>query len=696
MAEADLQELNEKFATGNKDLEPDVVAELQSIMRMHSLSAQDLFFKWESYCIKMDMDEMRLSVDALRSLKQDIQDALERSNRSHHVHIKSEKRSGATPRTTVKNGGGDVFGMLDGLVPNTPGAGKLNKSAPKRKLVTPSVSRVKENIPSSSPDFKSLRIDNQLDSMNAIPATSFNDRANAGEVIECLNEHLAAAEPPIAPYAEPRIKLTASSDLKKLNYKTMAMKLSEASEILDDRIDEFAAIVREHHGFDDDALGSAASQSTTEVVAVGRIASDSPTPTEGSGAGRLNAASLVLETSRRTGAGRRVPLNLQKLNGRFQVFPGQIVALRGINTSGTEFVVHEILTIPLLPNAASAPSAIEAHRQRLRGGGGGASDPDAMDTDEESEPAPLNILFGAGPYCADDNLDFEPLHALCSVAADTGADMLVLAGPFIDVDHPLIATGDFDLPEEATESGGSSADPDTATLATLFRHLVTPALARLATANPAVTIVLVPSVRDAVARHAAWPQEALPKRDLGLQAKSAWARCVHAVGSPMTLNANECNLGLSAYDALWDLRQEELVGNRAPDPALFTRLARYLVEQRHYGPVFPPADRSRLPRVGTEEGVPLAGASLDTSFLKLGEMVKTRPDVMVVPSALPPFVRAVESVVVINPGHLSKRKGAGTYAHMTLHPPKLTEEARGAQFVAHEVAKRARVEIRRI
>lgn len=58
--------------------------------------------------------------------------------------------------------------------------------------------------------------------------------------------------------------------------------------------------------------------------------------------------------------------------------------------------------------------------------------------------------------------------------------------------------------------------------------------------------------------------------------------------------------------------------------------------------------------------------------------------------------QAVESVVVINPGHLSKRKGAGTYAHMTLHPPKLTEEARGAQNVAHEVAKRARVEIRRI
>jgi DNA polymerase alpha subunit B len=184
MADADVQELNERFAAGNKQLEPDVVSELQSIMRMHSLSAQDLFFKWESYCIKMDKDGMDLSMETLRNLKQDIQDALERSNRAHHVHIKTEKRPSATPRTGPKSGG-DVFGMyvytmrcaedhalivyrLDGL--STPGGGKLNKSAAsKRKpFETPSVSRVKNNVPSSSPDYKSpLKLENQLDSMNA-------------------------------------------------------------------------------------------------------------------------------------------------------------------------------------------------------------------------------------------------------------------------------------------------------------------------------------------------------------------------------------------------------------------------------------------------------------------------------------------------------------------------------------------------
>ena len=143
--------------------------------------------------------------------------------------------------------------------------------------------------------------------------SSFKDRPNAGEVIEILNENLPAPEPPIAPFGESRIKLTAASDQKKLGYKPLAVKLSETSEILDDRIDDFKTLVLQHHKLDESAVGSAAMQSTTEIVAVGRIASDSSE-------GKLNAASLVLETSRRMGGGFRVPLNVSKLRG-YQFFP---------------------------------------------------------------------------------------------------------------------------------------------------------------------------------------------------------------------------------------------------------------------------------------------------------------------------------------------------------------------------------------
>ncbi|KAI1124510.1 DNA polymerase alpha/epsilon subunit B [Nemania abortiva] len=671
MDEGEVRELNERFATGDKPLEHNVVVELQNIMQLHSLTVQDLFFKWESYCMKMDMADMKLSVTNLAALKQDLLDALERSNRSHQVHIKTEKRTGATPRAAAKSGG-DVFGMLEGMVPSTPGARKLNRSAVKKRnpLETPSMSRVKNNIPSSSPDYKSpLRLESQPESISAAPTIPFNDRQNPGEIVEVLNQHLKPAEPPIAPFGEPRIKLTAVSDQKKLNYKTVAMKLSEAAAILDERIDDFMALVRDHHKIDENEFGSAAIQSTTEIVAVGRIACDSSE-------GKLNAASVVLETARRTGNGRRIPLNLDKLDGCYQFFPGQIVAFRGINSSGKEFLVHKVLNIPLLRSAATQPGALEEHRERLRGG------PDAMDSDDD--PAPLNIIFGSGPYSADDNLDFEPLHALCSQAADTYADMLVLSGPFIDVDHPLIATGDFDLPEEAMD------EPDTVTMSTVFKYMISPALNRLAASNPHITILLIPSVRDVINRHVSWPQEGFPRKDLGLH------KAVRIAGNPMTLFVNEMVLGISSQDILWNLRQEELVGAKPATPDKMSRISRYLIEQRHYFPIFPPIDRSKLPKVGTAEGI-ATGTVLDTSYLALGDMVDVRPDVIVIPSALPPFAKVVESVLVINPGYLSKRRGAGTYARMTLYPPKLSEEeANSDGVVGHKIFERGRVEITRI
>lgn len=59
--------------------------------------------------------------------------------------------------------------------------------------------------------------------------------------------------------------------------------------------------------------------------------------------------------------------------------------------------------------------------------------------------------------------------------------------------------------------------------------------------------------------------------------------------------------------------------------------------------------------------------------------------------------QVVEGVYVINPGTLSKKRGAGTFAQMTVVPRRLTEEESNAGgVVAHEVYKRARCEVVRI
>jgi DNA polymerase alpha subunit B len=57
--------------------------------------------------------------------------------------------------------------------------------------------------------------------------------------------------------------------------------------------------------------------------------------------------------------------------------------------------------------------------------------------------------------------------------------------------------------------------------------------------------------------------------------------------------------------------------------------------------------------------------------------------------------QVVESVLLINPGYLSKRRGAGTYARMTLYPPTVSSGS-GDAMMGHQIFDRARVEIVRI
>lgn len=394
----------------------------------------------------------------------------------------------------------------------------------------------------------------------------------------------------------------ANSDIKKFGYKPMAMRLADSSEILDERIDEFMSMIQKHHGLDNSAFGNAAGQGTHEIVAVGRIASDSLE-------GKLNSACLVLEASRRMGAGVRVPLKIEALGPAWQFFPGQIVALRGTNASGEYFTVSEVLQNPLLPVPVSSIQAIDTVNDRL-----GVTD--------GSTGQPLNIMFASGPYTAEDNLEFEPLQALCSKAADEMVDALLLIGPFLDIEHPLLATGDFDLPE------AKGADLD-ATMNTAFRLWISAPLQRLCSAVPSITIILIPSVRDAVSKHVSWPQEQLPKKDLGLPKQ------VKMLPNPCTISLNETVMGISSQDILYELSREQVSG-RGAGQDLMTRLPRFLIEQRHFYPLFPPVSRDHLPK---GSGPKATGTCLDVGYLKLGEWLNVRPDILVVPSMLTPSVK---------------------------------------------------------
>ena len=108
MADEESQ-IKELFASSG-NITPDVVHELLSIVRLLSLDPQELFYKWESYSIKMG-DEVKLSMETVRGFKQDVQEALERESRGK-IGRQTEKRPTvtATPRAAA---GTDVFGMYE-------------------------------------------------------------------------------------------------------------------------------------------------------------------------------------------------------------------------------------------------------------------------------------------------------------------------------------------------------------------------------------------------------------------------------------------------------------------------------------------------------------------------------------------------------------------------------------------------------
>lgn len=438
---------------------------------------------------------------------------------------------------------------------------------------------------------------------------------------------IAVPEAPTEEPNEPRIKLKANTDMSKFSYRTMAMKLTEASEVLDDRIDEFRDLIRDHLKLEESAFGNPNFESPNEIIAVGRIASDSIE-------GKLNTAGLVLEGSRRHGSGRRIPLQVDNLTS-YNFFPGQIVALRGTNASGNAFVVSEVLSLPLLNPPATKPEELDAIRTRYL---------DTPDSDPDNL-RPLMVMIAAGPYTTDQNLDFAPLHAFLDNAAEAYADSIILVGPFLDAEHPQIRSGDFDPPPNSS--------PDQATMADLFRHHISSALQSFHKRVPTCNIILVPSLRDAHHHHTAFPQDKFIKKELGLGAAGKMVQCVT---NPMTLSMNEMTVGMSSVDVLDMLRREELTNEKSRRTNIYERCARNVIEQRSFLPLFPPTAREKItpaPAVvgekvyknGATEGTEIVedegpgpflplGTMLDTSYLKLGEMLNIRPDILITPSVL--------------------------------------------------------------
>ncbi|KAI0667572.1 DNA polymerase alpha subunit B [Trametes maxima] len=416
---------------------------------------------------------------------------------------------------------------------------------------------------------------------------------------------------------------------KQRAYRYMYEKISERSEVLDDRIDYFGELVKAY--YDIEELGDPSAVTEEDITVVGRIVIDAETS---SGSVKLNEASLMLESSRMMGSGARVPIRFDPgVNIRrcargasgLGVFPGAIVALKGKNGGGGWFLASEILSLPPLD-----PSS-EIHVK--------------SETDETA----FSMYVASGPFTPDADLAYRPFQSLITKLIAVKPAVVLLVGPFIDAAHPAIKTGDVDAPPRD-----------------IFRTEFVDRLLDFLDSSPGSLVLLVPSTRDILSDHAVFPQCELPR---GLSNDSR----IRLLPNPARFTLNGVHIAVSSVDVLFHLRKEEFFKRAAEIDALSTasdapdamaNLCRHILQQRSFYPIFPvPLELAHEVNLDVTHADMLYLTPLDDNDDDAdGRVDPTRarcaPDVLVVPSRLKHFSKVVDSTVAVNPSFLTK----ATYA----------------------------------
>jgi len=404
--------------------------------------------------------------------------------------------------------------------------------------------------------------------------------------------------------------------------------------------------------------------------------------------GKINSTSILLEGDSLQSNGARISLDVNSKEGlRYSLFPGQLVAVEGMNSTGRKMTIDKVwegLPLPM---------------PRFQ-----------VQTNKMEDEKGCKAMVVAGPYTTNRDLDYQPLGDLLDIVSGERPEVVILTGPFVDMTQPLLKDGE-DVVLEYTDEDGVTAVQRHVTYETLFAAKVTAELEDLYESTPDLKtqFVLVPSMGDAVAEHV-YPQppledtiaggrqmsdfpetEAVPFGSLCLDTiETAGDRTIsaakknpriHLVSNPSTIQLNDFIIGVTSTDALLHLSTEEVSANLPPGSRL-TRLAEHFLEQRSYYPMNPPPSNFSM--------------NVDVTKRE-AYSIPVQPDLLILPSKLTSFAKDVKGgTVVINPGHLVRGTVGGTYAMVDLHPAQKLEVDENKEKEISGMKDRVRVEIRRI
>lgn len=245
---------------------------------------------------------------------------------------------------------------------------------------------------------------------------------------------------------------------------------------------------------------------------------------------------VMLEGSKTNVGEKNAPIIRLDLSGvkHYSLFPGQIIAVEGFNTTGDTLIVKQLF--------------VKGYAQLF---------------DEPKLSVDIKIYVAVGPFTPSDNLNYQPLWDLMNRVAEEEPNILILIGPFIEYTHPEIKN--CTLKE-------TYQDFFDAILMKILQYLQ----------GKSTRIVLVSSNRDA--HHDSifpTPEFIINTNKIGSNSAN-----LYSMPDPCIINVDNLHIGITSVDILRHLGQQEV--SNTPGMDRLGRLADHILSQTTFYPLYPP------------------------------------------------------------------------------------------------------------
>uniref|UniRef100_A0AAY4E368 DNA polymerase alpha subunit B n=1 Tax=Denticeps clupeoides TaxID=299321 RepID=A0AAY4E368_9TELE len=168
----------------------------------------------------------------------------------------------------------------------------------------------------------------------ATPSQKYSGRGSRGEVVSTFGTVQGPRwSVPKGRRSASVDQLMSTEDSLLSSYKFMFQRLRDVRDVLSENIDGLGEELRLHFNIEEFSPVSLPAQD--KVTVLGQVCCDSN--------GKLNAQSVLLEAGQEHG-GRQVPVDLSELN-EFSLFPGQVVIMEGMNTTGNKLVASKLYEV---------------------------------------------------------------------------------------------------------------------------------------------------------------------------------------------------------------------------------------------------------------------------------------------------------------------------------------------------------------